>query len=756
MALVLLWWLCATCIGWLAWPLTACLFKHSPNHGYAFSHALGLILLAFPCWLMNVTGLVPHTATYTRLIALILALIMLGLAWMLRRNLHAWFIQSWRSICVIELLYLVTFAMFCLYKSYTPAIQHTEQPMDLMMLRTLLRSAQVPPADPWLAGYQISYYYGGYYIIAQVAQISATPAGIAYNLGLATTFATTAITAYGVFYDLIVPRAQTGKGISWPGMAWSLAGVVALLGSSNPAGLILWGEHLFKLAPTTWLRALGGASAVGYEPWWWFASRAITDPNFIGRSPALITEFPAFSFILGDLHPHLMALPFVLLSLGLTVEVGYRATQEPWWRIGLCWLAPLVIGILGWINTWDLPTFTLTLVLVYGLISRRRGRLAILWLVETLAFGFYLISAGLILFLPFYLSLTTQVQGIGVLYYSKTALLPFILTSGTLLVPIVALLLHRQPGRRRYWWYITVWLGVAILPWVLTALISSPGRTLLGLVIVLLRGPWVLLLLSLVITLAGIRLFRHRSYSPENTPLDFTYLFALVGCGLLYGVEFFYVRDMFQNRMNSLFKVSYQAWVLLSIAAVLAVWHLVRSSTKTRWLVWAGGIALAFGCAFTLSAVVSISQTESGTPSLDGAAYLAQIAPGDYGAIRWLEAHADAGAIMVEGVNSDYGTGNRLSAFSGVPTLLGWPGHEWQWRGSGALIEQRQRSVEIIYTNTDQAEVLAILKGYGVRYLYVGPNEVTAYHLDNQHLAWFGTFLTPVYSQTTATLYKVP
>lgn len=756
MALVLLWWLCASCIGWLAWPLTACFFKHSSNRGYAFSRALGLILLAYPSWLMNVTKILPHTATFTRYTALFLACIALGLAWLLRRKLRAWITQSWRSICVIELLYLISFAVFCLYKSYNPAIQHTEQPMDLLMLRTLLRSSQVPPADPWLAGYPISYYYGGYFILAQVAQITATPAGIAYNLGLATTFATAAITAYGVFYDLIVPHAQIGKGISWTGMAWSLAGVVALLGSSNLAGLILWCEHLLKLAPTTWLHALGGAGAVGYEPWWWFASRAITDPNFIGRSPALITEFPAFSFILGDLHPHLMALPFVLLALGLAVEVGHRATQEPWWRIGLCWLAPLVMGVLGWINTWDLPTFTITLVLAYALVSRRRGGLALVWLVETLAFGIYLIFAGLLLFLPFYLSLTTQVQGIGVLYYSKTALLPFILTSGTLLVPIGAFFVLRQPRHRRRWLYLTSWLGVAILPWILTALISSPGRTLLGLGISLLRGPWVLLLLSLAITFAGIGIYRHRSDPPKDTPLDYTYLFALVGCGLLYSVEFFYVRDIFQNRMNSLFKVSYQAWVLLTIAAVLAVWHLVRSNTKTRWLIWAGGIGLALSCAFTVSAGVSIALANNGAPTLDGVDYLARIAPGDYGAIRWLEAHAGAGDIMVEGVSPDYGTGNRLSTFSGVPTLLGWPGHEWQWRGSGSLIEQRQRIVEKIYTSSDQAQVLAILKGYGVRYLYVGPSEVTAYHLDGQHLAWFSTFLTPVYSHTTATLYKVP
>ncbi|MHB1355851.1 MAG: DUF2298 domain-containing protein [Anaerolineae bacterium] len=756
MALALLWWFCASCIGWLTWPLTARLFWRSSNRGYAYSRALGLILLAYPCWLMNVTGLAPHTAAFTRMITLALSLLALGLAWMLRLKLGAWLKERWQSVCIIELLYLVAFAVFCLYKSYTPAIQHTEQPMDLMMLRTLLRSAQVPPADPWLAGYTISYYYGGYYIHSQLAQITATPASFAYNLGLATTFATAVITAYGVFDDLVNPRGKTGYGTFWIGVVWSLVGVIALLGASNLAGFILWFERLLKLAPTTWLHALGGTSAVGYEPWWWFASRAITDQNFIGRSPALITEFPAFSFILSDLHPHLMALPFVLLALGLTVEVSQRATHEPWWRISLCWFAPLVVGVLGWINTWDLPTFSIILVLAYALASLRRRKQILLWIGETIAFGIYLMAIGLLLFCPFYLSLTTQVSGIGVLYYSKTALIPFFLTSGFLLLPIGLLLVRRQPGHRRYWLTIAIWFGVTILPWILTTLIGSSGRALLGFGIALLRGPWVLLMLSLVITLAGCKMFRHKSDPPVDTSLDFTYLLTLVGCGLLYTVEFFYVRDMFQNRMNSLFKVSYQAWVLLTVAAVLAIRQLVRSSPKTGWLSGVGGIVLALSCTFTISAALDISQAFNGTPTLDGAAYLARVAPGDLRAIRWLEAHAKDGDIIVEGVSSDYSAGNRLSAFSGVPTLLGWPGHEWQWRGSGSIIEKRQRIVEQIYTSSNQAEVLAALKDNNVRYLYVGSNEVMIYNLDSQHRAWFGTFLTPVYSETTATLYQVP
>ena len=99
----------------------------------------------------------------------------------------------------------------------------------------LVAFTQVPPADPWLAGYAVSYYYGGYYIISQLAQITATPASVAYNLGLATIFATAATTAFGVFYDLVGQQYTHQARVSpWKGVAWSLAGVTALLVFQQP------------------------------------------------------------------------------------------------------------------------------------------------------------------------------------------------------------------------------------------------------------------------------------------------------------------------------------------------------------------------------------------------------------------------------------------------------------------------------------------------------------------------------------------
>ena len=48
--------------------------------------------------------------------------------------------------------------------------------------------------------------------------------------------------------------------------------------------------------------------------WWWRASRIIHDRDLAGNAMEVISEFPFFSFLLGDNHPHVYALPQGLLA----------------------------------------------------------------------------------------------------------------------------------------------------------------------------------------------------------------------------------------------------------------------------------------------------------------------------------------------------------------------------------------------------------------------------------------------------------
>ena len=72
--------------------------------------------------------------------------------------------------------------------------------------------------------------------------------------------------------------------------------------------------------------------------------------------PDGITEFPYFSFLLGDLHPHYMAIPFVLLIVALAASRWLDAETLAGPARALV-LAGVALATLIPASTWDVPTF---------------------------------------------------------------------------------------------------------------------------------------------------------------------------------------------------------------------------------------------------------------------------------------------------------------------------------------------------------------------------------------------------------------
>ena len=53
---------------------------------------------------------------------------------------------------------------------------------------------------------------------------------------------------------------------------------------------------------------------------WFYGARVVHDRDLLGQETEAIDEMPAFSFLLGDMHPHVLSLPFGLLAAGLALE----------------------------------------------------------------------------------------------------------------------------------------------------------------------------------------------------------------------------------------------------------------------------------------------------------------------------------------------------------------------------------------------------------------------------------------------------
>ncbi|MEJ7712107.1 MAG: DUF2298 domain-containing protein [Pyrinomonadaceae bacterium] len=272
------------------------------------------------------------------------------------------------------------------------------------------------------------------------------------------------------------------------------------------------------------------------------------------------------------------------------------------------------------------------------------------------------------------------------------------------------------------------------------------------------------------------------SSQTESKELIFATLLSVIGFSLIVFCELFYIKDVFQGgalrRMNTVFKFHYQVWVLFSVASAPLLQWLI----ETRWPAWIpwkrNGWATLAGLAFFAAALYPIltsdthARTDSATPlTLDGTYRFKIDQPDDAGAIDWIRDNVQAqyGAkvpIVLEAWGGSYTEYARIATQTGIPTVLGWDGHENQWRGSDArglirggrtddTLDQRRRDVDAIYTTTNQSLARELLQKYGVDYVYVGKLEREKYKVDAPALGKFTQLGTPVYARGLSTLYRI-
>ncbi|MBI2935279.1 MAG: hypothetical protein HYY31_00480, partial [Chloroflexi bacterium] len=668
-------------------------------------------------------------------------------------------------LLVTEGVFLCVFLLWTAYRAYDPDISHTEQPMDFAFLNASASATFFPPEDPWLRGYGISYYYFAYVIMGLLTKLTGIPSQVTYNLSLSLV---AAMASAGVF-GLVVSVVGAAGARLRKAAAYGLVGVLLFGVVGNLEGLLELGRSLGVGSQEFWqglgIKGLEGANAsTAWHPqdgWWWWRATRVVDTVVDDRSLGYtIQEFPFFSSLLGDLHPHVVSVPFVLLFLAFAFQLlsggevgswqGVRREGPLLMAMGLC------LGALGFLNGWDLLPF---LALALGLLGVKAYR------DKPVARGGVVLAAGVIVFfasvpfLPYYLDLGLEGQVSGVSPVTGPGTRPlhfFIVWGGYLLVlaPFVlsqAALAAKSPS----WRPLSLALVLAALPvllWLSTVAVLGPAGEVperLG------------LLLALVLVAA---LFLYRTFQQASSSEDPWLLFPL---GLLaYAVlllivpELFFVVDSFNTRMNTVFKLYYQAWVVLApvSAVILYYWH--RRLEAARLAFWLAGLAwqglmvvLLVGLLYyPAAAVTSKTAAFHGPATLDGLAYLERQGPEEYLAIRWLQENAGRGEGILEAVGGDYTSSGLVSASTGLPTVLGWPGHELQWRGPAALLAERGMDVATIYQTGDVGKAKDLLGKYDVDYVVVGPRERQAY--GEAGLAKFDLFMTRVFPGSSVVIYR--
>lgn len=650
------WYISLTLLGWLSFPLAFAALRKLPSRGYALSKAVGLLLWGVIFWLLTSLKLLQNDLAGQLTALSFLIAINLWLGWQDKfAGLLAWIKQNRKLILFTEGLFLLTFALWSMVRAANPAIIGTEKPMEMAFITSILRSPTFPPNDPWLSGYGISYYYFGYVMIAMLIRITGVSAGVGYNLSAALWFALTALGAYGVLFDLVKlrwMRKRKDETSATPGwLYWAaLTAPLLLLVVSNWHGLldILHARGLFwsqgadgLLTSAFWERVnlneltkppSGPLSWLPTRPGgvqWWGASRVLQDFRLNMESVEVIDEFPFFSYLLSDLHPHVLAMPFVLLIISQALNV-YLGGLEGKLRIAklnlpLDWLplslSIISVGGLAFLNTWDAPFYLALVAAAYMLWRYQRQGWSNKRLVE-----FALLMGGIgvpaiVLYLPFFLSFASQAGGIlpSLMFYTRGVY--FWVMFGPLLVPIIIYLVYefiRYKKARNFKAAFGLTFGFMALLFVFSWGLSFLATKLpeLGGLFRWLQGagevstvqllwaalrrrlldPLTWLSLGLIGFLTMSLLLRSRDSEEEaeqdakpktnvNPYTLFVLLLVLWGTLLALAPEFIYLRDQFSTRMNTIFKFYFQVWILWSLAGSYGIIVLWRKSGRWGWLV---------------------------------------------------------------------------------------------------------------------------------------------------------------------------
>jgi uncharacterized membrane protein len=414
---------------------------------------------------------------------------------------------------------------------------------------------------------------------------------------------------------------------------------------------------------------------------------------------------------------------------------------------------------------------------------------------DSLLLGLPLVIVSILMYLPFYLGFSSQAGGIlpSVMYPTRGAHLW--LMWGTLLIPIFSLLVYKiresiaesdAPDSIKPNWKLGFGLGLGfvfllfVLMWLIGVagsyvekdfvanFLASQGMDALTLFrqTSLRRlsyiGGLVTLLAVLIPALAFLFSVKRetdvedRSARRSQSAAPFVFLVAAVGAVLIIAPDFVYLRDQFGYRINTIFKFYYQAWVLWSLTAAFGVAYLIQNLQTKFWNVtFRVGIGLVMFAGLLYPALSLPTKTNNFNPSggftLDDFDRVKRENPDDAAAIAWLRTAPDG--VVLEAVGDGYSSFARVSALTGLPTVLGWPGHEAQWRGSYAPQGTRRDEVALIYTTPDWNTASTLLEKYNVRYVYIGTLERIYIKVSEEK---FAKHLKLVFQQGNASIYEIP
>lgn len=638
----------------------------------------------------------------------------------------------WGRIVFLELLLFMMFLAYMYVKGFNPKAFGTEKMMDYGFMTSMYKTEYFPTEDFWFAGDHLNYYYFGQYLMTFLTKMSFNSVARGYNLALGMGFAFCMTLSYALVWQVMKVFAAHNKKRHSGAVAHAAGAVaaVAVTLASNGHYLIFG-----KLVPMLW----DILQIPGTRKNYWFPSST----RYIGYVPdthdKTIHEFPSYSFVLGDLHAHVINITFVLTILAILfaflmnrqekmtqavmarknggkAEISFyrEVFQLPVFAIGF------VIGIFMMTNYWDFPIY-------------------------------FVVSGAVIL------ASNAVICGFDKRTWMMTALHALIV----LAVSFAAALLFNMHF---------VPMANGILP--------AKNHTLFYQLVILWGLPFLIVAGYLTALIAKeVRRSREGRFGGrftaflENLQISdlFVLIMGLCAMGLVLTPEVIYVSDIYAGdykRSNTMFKLTYQAYILfgLSMAYILTRFILLKETRRQRRYALIGLVMVLWTAGYSSTSVKAWFGdigNEDRYQGMRADQYIYEEQPEDAEAISWLNAYVQGRPVILEANGDSYTIYNRVSVLTGMPTVLGWHTHEWLWHNTVFPVDKRAEDIRTIYTSQDEEVVRSLLNEYEVEYLFIGTCEYEKYMgqgMNPEFLKGLGEVVyegTPGFGGRTVTIVKV-
>lgn len=745
------WYILIELLAVLAFILTFKLFHKLPDQGFCISKVIGIILSSFISWIIMSYNLgkfefSPAISYISAGILALLSIIMLIQFYSKEdfKNLFHFIDKRFGFILFVEAVFLIILISGAYIRAYSPDILSINKLQDLVYIKSIMSGTSLPPENIWLSGYKINYYYFGYFILANQINMSNIAINFSFNLIPATILGLIVISSGGIVYNLTNSKLYGIMGGFLTGFManFEAIGQILLLGTRK-------------------------------ELDWWLSAHILPGGAF--------TEFPFWSFLLGDLQAFYLVhiLILALIYLVHTAIKENKLITLPQIALSSIAVNVLISIILATIFTTNIFAIFTALLIVFTIplytlkLSMTLKEKLIIYFINV----FVCFLVAILIDLPFILSYKFPYTSLSIFDQSiKIPFKSFFILFGAFFIPIIIYLLIQIKNFLNLNTPKLILLGVSTFSIIEIILICNAkvNSIIISLILILsliaiatygfykvIKSNNKTVKVKLGIITAIILLLIGLYLITNNLIIVFTIALCIISCFILFKEcnlsKFITIGLLFicsltiliasiscfkTYEVNDMTTISYlymQAQLILPIILTMIVFFTIPKLNNISKRVYLTLLTMILLPCFIFMILGPYYKSNKFPlipgllPNLSGTNHLIYFHDTDYQAIEWIKEQLPPKSIILEANQPDKDYSGRISAYTGMSTILGWINRQEFAYGPSIKRElnNRQSDINKIYSERDKHKVLDLIKKYNIRYIYVGELENALYPDDS-------------------------